>query len=62
MKRLLKNIILNNIIKILILYQKNLENKEYIFNSYLDQTIYFEIDYLVKLIKEKEKEDEENGI
>ncbi len=62
MKKFLKNIILNNIVKILIVYQKNLESKEFVFNSYIDQTIYFEIDYLVKLIKEKKREDEKNGI
>lgn len=54
MRKLAKKWINRNIIKILKNYQKNLENDKLIFKNYLDQTIYFEIDYLIKLIKEKE--------
>lgn len=55
MRKLIKELICKNIIKILKIYQSTLENDKLIFKNYLDQTIYFEIDYLVKLIKEKEQ-------
>ena len=56
MGKLLKKLITKNIVKILKIYKKSLENDELIFKNYLDQTLYREIDFLIKLIKEK-KED-----
>lgn len=53
MQKLAKKLICKNIIKILRIYQNTLENNRLIFKDYLDQTIYWEIDYLIKLIKEK---------
>lgn len=53
MRKLAKKWISKNIIKILKKYQKSLENDKLIFKNYLDQTIYFEIDYIIKLIKER---------
>lgn len=53
MQKLAKKWISKNIIKILKKYQKSLENDKLIFKNYLDQTIYFEIDYIIKLIKER---------
>lgn len=53
MRKLIKNLICKNIIKILKIYQNTLENDKLIFKNYIDQTIYFEIDYLIKLIKER---------
>ena len=52
--KMYKKWINKNITKILKNYQKNLKNDKLIFKNYLEQTIYFEIDYLIKLIKEKE--------
>lgn len=53
MRKLLKKLISKNIIKILKIYQKTLENDKLIFKNYLEQTIYFEIEYIIKLIKER---------
>lgn len=53
MQKFAKKWISKNIIKILKKYQKSLENDKLIFKNYLDQTIYFEIDYIIKLIKER---------
>ena len=56
MRKLLKKLISKNIIKILKIYQKTLENDKLIFKDYLEQTIYFEIEYIIKLIKERVEE------
>lgn len=53
MRKIAKKLILNNIIKILRIYQNSIENDRLNFKNYLDQTIYFEIQYLIRLIKEK---------
>ncbi len=53
MREIAKKLICKNIVKILRIYQKSLENNRLIFKDYIDQTIYFEIDYIIKLIKEK---------
>lgn len=51
MKKLIDKIISKNIIKILIRYQKTLENDRLIFKNYIEQTIYFEIKHLIRLIE-----------
>lgn len=56
MPKLVKKLISKNIIKILKIYQKTLENDKLIFKNYLEQTIYFEIEYIIKLIKERVEE------
>lgn len=56
MQKLAKKWISKNIIKILKIYQKTLENDKLIFKNYLEQTIYFEIEYIIKLIKERVEE------
>lgn len=53
MRKIAKKLILNNIIKILRIYQNSLDNDKLIFKNYLDQTIYFEIQHLIRLIKER---------
>lgn len=53
MEKLAKKLISKRIVKILKLYQKTLENDKLIFQSYLEQTIYFEIEYIIKLIKKR---------
>ncbi len=52
MKKIVDKIICKNIVKILIRYQKSLENNKLIFKNYIEQTIYFEIKYLIRLISE----------
>lgn len=52
MKKIVYKIICKNIVKILIRYQKSLENNKLIFKNYIEQTIYFEIKYLIRLISE----------
>lgn len=52
MEKIVDKIICKNIVKILIRYQKSLENNKLIFKNYIEQTIYFEIKYLIRLISE----------
>lgn len=54
MKKLIDKIICKNIIKILTIYQKTLDHNELIFKNYIEQTIYFEIKYLIRLINERD--------
>lgn len=56
MRKILNKIVNKYIIKILNIYKSNLEDKNLIFENYLDQTIYFEIQYLIRLIKERNEE------
>lgn len=58
MRKIAKKLILKNIIKILRIYQNSLDNDKLIFKNYLDQTIYFEIQHLIRLIKERNEENE----
>lgn len=58
MRKILNKIVNKYIIKILNIYKSNLEDKNLIFENYLDQTIYFEIQHLIRLIKERK---DENG-
>jgi len=53
MKKLAQKLICKNIIKILEIYKNSIVHKEHIFKDYLDQTIYFELDYLIKIVKER---------
>ena len=53
MRKIFNRIIDKYIIKILNIYRKNLEDKMLIFENYLDQTIYFEIQHLIRLINER---------
>lgn len=56
MRKIAKKLILKNIIKILRIYQNSIDNDKLFFKNYLDQTIYFEIQYLIRLIKERNEE------
>lgn len=56
MKRIIEKLLCKNIIKILKIYQSSIENNRYEFKNYLDRTIYFEIDHLTRLIKERREE------
>lgn len=58
MRKIAKKLILKNIIKILRIYQNSLDNDKLIFKNYLDQTIYFEIQHLIRLIKERNEKNE----
>ena len=53
-----KKLISKYIIKILKNFQNTIEHDRFNFKNYLDQTIFFEIDYLIRLVKEKNKEEE----
>lgn len=56
MRKLFEKWVCKNIQKNLKIYQNSIENDRLVFKKYIDRTIYFEIDYLVKLIKERESE------
>lgn len=56
MRKIAKKWICKNIIKILKIYQNSIEHDKFEFENYLERTIYFEIDYVIKIIKEKECE------
>lgn len=53
MKEFIKKLICKNIIKILTIYKNTLENDRLEFKNYLDEKIYFEIIFLIRLIKER---------
>lgn len=53
MEKIFKKLVSKNIVKVLKIYQENLEHDKLIFKNYIDQTIYFEIQYLIRLIKER---------
>lgn len=56
MQKLAKKWICKNIVKILKIYQNSIEHNRYNFKNYLERTIYFEIDHLIRIIKERESE------
>jgi len=58
MRKLAKKWICKNIIRILTIYKNSIEHKRLDFKNYLDDKIYFEIIFLIRLIKERI---EENG-
>ena len=58
MRKLAKNWICKNIIKILIIYKNSLDHNRLNFKKDIDMTIYFEIGELIKYIEEKIKEEE----
>lgn len=53
MQKLVKNWICKNMIKILTIYKNSIENDRLEFKNYLDQTIYFEVEELIRYIKER---------
>lgn len=53
MKKIIEKCICKNITKILKVYQNSIDHNRYNFKNYLDRTIYFEIDYLIRLVKER---------
>ena len=57
MQKVAKKLISKYIIKILKFFQNTIEHDRFNFKNYLDQTIFFEIDYLLRLVKEKNKEE-----
>ncbi len=58
MQKLFEKWICKNILKFLKIYQNSIENDRLKFKKYLDMNVYFEIDHLIRLIKEREKENE----
>lgn len=61
MQKLAKKWISKNIIKILKIYQKDFEKSMFEEKSnYLDDKIFFEIDFLIKLIKERNRTNGKN--
>lgn len=61
MQKVAKKLISKYIIKILKIFQNTIEHDRFNFKNYLDQTIFFEIDYLIRLVKEKNKEEQKDG-
>lgn len=51
MKKLIQKWLIKNIVKILIIYKNSIEKN--MFKNYLDDKIYFELEFLIKLIKER---------
>ena len=58
MKEFIKKLICKNIIKILSVYKNSIEQNRLEFKNYLDEKIYFEIIFLIRLIKERIGENE----
>lgn len=61
MKKIIEKLICKNMIKILKIYQNTIEHDRFNFKNYLDQTVFFETDYYVRLIIEKNKEEQKDG-
>ena len=61
MQKVAKKLISKHIIKILKIFQNTIEHDRFNFKNYLEQTIFFEIDYLIRLVKEKNKEEQKDG-
>lgn len=61
MQKVAKKLISKYIIKILKIFQNTIEHDRFNFKNYLEQTIFFEIDYLIRLVKEKNKEEQKDG-
>ena len=61
MQKVAKKLISKHIIKILKIFQNTIEHDRSNFKNYLDQTIFFEIGYLIRLIIEKNKEEQKDG-
>lgn len=57
MRKFIEKLICKNMIKILKIYQNSIKHDRFNFKNYLDQTIFFEIDYLIRLVIEKNKEE-----
>ena len=58
MKEFIKKLICKNMIKFLTIYKNSLDHDKLDFKNYLDQTIYFEIEELIRYIKEKNRDEE----
>ena len=56
MKEFIKKLICRNIIKILTIYKNSLDHNRLEFKNYLDQTVYFEVEELIRYIKERRNE------
>jgi len=61
MKDFIERFICKNIIKILTIYRDSIEHNGLDFKNYLDDKIYFEIIFLIRLIKERNDEKDENN-
>ena len=61
MKKIIEKLICKNMIKILKIFQNTIEHDRFNFKSYLDRTVFFEIDYLIRLIIEKNEEEQKDG-
>ena len=61
MQKVAKKLISKHIIEILKIFQSTIEHDRFNFKNYLEQTIFFEIDYLIRLVKEKNKEEQKDG-
>ena len=59
MRKFIERLICKNMPGFLKIYQKSIRHNRFNFKSYLDRTIFFETDYLIRLVKEKNEEDEE---
>lgn len=61
MKKIIEKFVCKNMLRFLKIYQNSIKHDRFNFKSYLDQTIFFEIDYLIRLVKEKNKEEQKDG-
>lgn len=59
MSKIIQNLVNKHIVKILIIYRKSITNEKLEFKNYLDDKIFWEIDFLIRLIKEREVESHE---
>lgn len=58
MKKFITRFICKNIIRILTIYRDSIDHNGLDYKNYLDDKIYFEIIFLIRLIKERIEENE----
>ena len=61
MRKFIEKFVCKNMIKILKIYQNSIKHDRFNFKKYIDQTVFFETDYYVRLIIEKNKEEQKDG-
>lgn len=61
MRKFIEKLICKNMPRFLKIYQNSIKHDNFNFKKYIDQTIFFETDYYIRLIKEKKEEEQKDG-
>lgn len=61
MKKIIEKFVCKNMLRFLKIYQNSIKHDNFNFKKYIDQTVFFETDYYIRLIIEKNKEEQKDG-